>query len=433
MAKAGRRARARALAMARAAARTRLQLQAAAEAARGTSTIEKLPADILGVLFGCLGFHSSLAASHASKTLHKAPDAAMRARHRLTLAAMPHGCGGDRDLSDRDWATEYLSLGATTTSIDDFELPLGATPVLHARFPRTLVCKEHDHESVADVFSPHYSRCVLRTKTDQGSFYTFIVDINKVTGEVLVFDHPKPDDYYTRPHPIEMCTGFPELDMEELIPLERYEAVGVFIGLTSMKENPLTHQYFPHAAEFGDSILLQLPVRDHESPQYEYVYIGDRCRHFVAPEPIQRFFAHLGNNHANMEVALSSTFVYYPANMNRQGVVIYAPRAAWSLLRNEREHGEGAWELCYEWDITGGKKAIKQTSRRHGGSRWNPDAPYLSDSSHDSDSGDEEGSVEGIDWEWMDLPFGFERVKFVFNRAEARHRRRAARRQAGEG
>ena len=65
-----------------------------------------------------------------------------------------------------------------------------------------------------------------------------------------------------------------------------------------------------------------------------------------------------------------------------------------------------------------------------GGSRWNPDAPYLSDSSHDSDSGDEEGSVEGIDWEWMDLPFGFERVKFVFNRAEARHRRRAARRQA---
>ena len=131
-----------------------------------------------------------------------------------------------------------------------------------------------------------------------------------------------------------------------------------------------------------------------------------------------------------MEVALSSTFVYYPANMNRQGVVIYAPRAAWSLLRNEREHGEGAWELCYEWDITGGKKAIKQTSRRHGGSRWNPDAPYLSDSSHDSDSGDEEGSVEGIDWEWMDLPFGFERVKFVFNRAEARHRRRAARRQA---
>ena len=38
--------------------------------------------------------------------------------------------------------------------------------------------------------------------------------------------------------------------------------------------------------------------------------------------------------------------------------------------------------------------------------------------------------MEGIDWEWMDLPFGFEHVKFVFNRAEARHRRRAARRQA---
>ena len=58
MAKAGRRARARALAMARAAAQRRQQQQAAAEAAHGTSTIEKLPADILGVLFGCLGFHA---------------------------------------------------------------------------------------------------------------------------------------------------------------------------------------------------------------------------------------------------------------------------------------------------------------------------------------------------------------------------------------
>ena len=104
MAKAGRRARARALAMARAAAQRRQQRQQdAAEAARRKSTIEELPADILGVLFGCLGFHSSLAASHASKTLHKAPDAATRARHSLTLAAMPHGCGGDRDLADRDW------------------------------------------------------------------------------------------------------------------------------------------------------------------------------------------------------------------------------------------------------------------------------------------------------------------------------------------
>ena len=130
MAKAGRRARARALAMARAAAQRRQQRQQdAAEAARRKSTIEELPADILGVLFGCLGFHASLGASHASKTLHKAPDAATRARHRLTLRAMPHRCGGDRDLADRDCATEYLSLGATTTSVDDFGLPLRAPPV----------------------------------------------------------------------------------------------------------------------------------------------------------------------------------------------------------------------------------------------------------------------------------------------------------------
>ncbi len=51
MAKAGRRARARALAMARAAAQRRQQRQqAAAEATRRKSTIEELPADILGVL-----------------------------------------------------------------------------------------------------------------------------------------------------------------------------------------------------------------------------------------------------------------------------------------------------------------------------------------------------------------------------------------------
>ena len=101
MAKAGRRARARALAMARAAAlRRQQQQQDAAEAAHGNSTIERLPADILGVLFGCLGFHSSLAASHASKTLHKAPDAATRARHSLTLGAMPHRWGGEK----KDWA-----------------------------------------------------------------------------------------------------------------------------------------------------------------------------------------------------------------------------------------------------------------------------------------------------------------------------------------
>ena len=107
MAKAGRRARARALAMARAAAQRRQQEQDAAEAAHGNSTIEKLPADILGVLFGCLGFHSSLAASHASKTLHKAPDAAMRARHRLTLAAMSDS-SHDSDSEDEEGSVEGI-------------------------------------------------------------------------------------------------------------------------------------------------------------------------------------------------------------------------------------------------------------------------------------------------------------------------------------
>ena len=67
------------------------------------ATIEELPGDILGVLFGCLGFHSSLAASHASKTLHKAPDAAAGAAPPPPLGRDASlKTSGDRNLRDRD-------------------------------------------------------------------------------------------------------------------------------------------------------------------------------------------------------------------------------------------------------------------------------------------------------------------------------------------
>ena len=355
------------------------------------SRLEKLPADVLGVAVGFLGFHSLAAASRVSKTLYELPDlTAARARHRLTLKAMPHGQGGERDLLDRSRATEYLSLGSATTTVVDYGFQRLA-PVVG---PRALVCRERDYDSVVDFFSPRYSRCVLRTKSDQGSFYTFIVDINKATGEVLIFDHPKPDDYYTRPHPQEMRTDFEELlqglDLDTLTPLERYEAAGVFIGTTT-GFSPA----FPHAPEFGYSILLQLPVRDHTKPDYEYVYIGDRCRHFFPPEPLTRFFGRLNNNHSNQEVALSRNFMYFP-KFNSMGVVSYTARAAaWRYTPLPREvrhygdavhnqgiwgggHNEGLWESAQLWDIRHGwSRVIPQTIRRHGGSRWYPDRPNL--------------------------------------------------------
>ena len=57
--------------MARAAAQRRQQEQDAAEAAHGNSTIEKLPADILGVLFGCLKIGLSVAAIGATEGVRK--------------------------------------------------------------------------------------------------------------------------------------------------------------------------------------------------------------------------------------------------------------------------------------------------------------------------------------------------------------------------
>ena len=161
----------------------------------------------------------------------------------------------------------------------------------------------------------------------------------------------------------------------------------------------------------------------------EYVQIGDRCRRFATPEPLTRYFAHVGNNHANMEVALSERYVYFPF-FDRSGTVMYAPRSDWRFRSREQgpPYYEGAWEACYEWDVAGNNRQRLPSDNRHGGSNYNPDlSPAPSDHS-DSDS-DSEGDVEGVHWEWSrPNPFmGGRRYKIRLSQRERRKRRRAAR------
>ena len=157
--------------------------------------------------------------------------------------------------------------------------------------------------------------------------------------------------------------------------------------------------------------------------------IGDRCRRFATPEPLTRYFAHVGNNHANMEVALSERYVYFPF-FDRSGTVMYAPRSDWRFRSREvgPPYYEGAWEACYEWDVRGNNRQSLPSDNRHGGSNHNPDlSPAPSDHS-DSDS-DPDGDEEGVHWEWMNIPatLGGGRVKLMLDQRERRKRRRAAR------
>jgi len=385
------------------------------------ATLTTIPGDALGVVQQFIGFHSSPAVSAVSTSLYKTEElAAARARQRLSLAAMPSLPSGPRDLRDRRLATEYLSLVPTTEGAQS----------------RTIICAENyhcdDEQSLAAVLQRSCTRCVLRTSTDQGCKDTFIVEINKDAGEVLVYEHPDRDsfdydrrsiDYDQTPRNLDWVMQ--RVNLDEMTPLERYEAVGVFVGICCIKH----YNQLPGPPKYGDSILLQLPVADHKKPQYEYVQIGDRCRRFATPEPLTRYFAHVGNNHANMEVALSERYVYFPF-FDRSGTVMYAPRSDWRFRSREQgpPYYEGAWEACYEWDVAGNNRQRLPSDNRHGGSNYNPDlSPAPSDHS-DSDS-DSEGDVEGVHWEWSrPNPFmGGRRYKIMLSQRERRKRRRAAR------
>ena len=139
------------------------------------ATLATIPGDALGVVQQFLGFHSSPAVSVVSTSLYKTEELeAARARQRLSLAAMPSLPSGPRNLRDCRLATEYLSLVPTTEGVQS----------------RTIICAQNyhcdDEQSLAAVLQRSCTRCVLRTSTDQGCKYTFIVEINKDAGEVLV-------------------------------------------------------------------------------------------------------------------------------------------------------------------------------------------------------------------------------------------------------
>ena len=109
----------------------------------------------------------------------------------------------------------------------------------------------------------------------------------------------------------------------------------------------------PH---FGGSILLQMPVTDHDGQRYGYVFIGDCCRYFETPEPITRYFANVSGMSHQSEIALTATYAVFPTKERWHDdwgrSMPYASRAAFvDFYRNhyerlESEHGEGVWELC---------------------------------------------------------------------------------------
>ena len=292
-------------------------------------------------MFAFAGFHSLPNASIVSKTWHQTRAlTAARARHKLSIEAMPAIPPGLRDLRATNVAREYLSLAPRPRSRRPDNRPLrGRQQPAHDDGPRTFVCGSWSDKSLAKVFDQSYSRCVLRTSTDQHMTMTYVVEINKYSGQVLVYEHPREEDQ--KRLGIQLCNGdnfMGSTDWAVLKLLEVYEPVGVFIGISSLEDWSMQIG----RPEFGDSIILQMPVSDHIRPQYDYVKIGRSCLSFTTPEPLTRYFAHIGNNHANINVALSSTYAYFGVH--------YSPRVQFRECYYESmlldDCGEAIWERC---------------------------------------------------------------------------------------
>ena len=135
--------------------------------------------------------------------------------------------------------------------------------------------------------------------------------------------------------------------------------------LTYTSEPRLTPQY-------GESILVQLPMTEAAKARFPYVLIGESCCSFSTPEPITRYFAMIdGYNHSHSQTMLSSTNVYVPqlyVDLARH-VVCYAPREMQvKTCRGEARRGETWWELFRRWDFPGAK--YLDTSVKHPRAQW---------------------------------------------------------------
>ena len=353
-------ARAGGAAIRRAGVRSRASVRiTAAPTANMPGLADSLPEDTINVIVQFLGFHETPRVSLVSKAWQRSPAlSAVRERHRRSMEAAPTPPPGPWDV-DSEGAREYLSLGVRRRADDDQGLKL--------------CCLSHSYggAGVSTAFSPTHSRIMLPTTTDQGCTQSFLVEIDKCSGQVLVHEFPKCDGagreieymWKTRISLSEDRTTLlfnpwhhdegeaQSVQLDELKLLARYEAVGVFIGISTYDITEWMSAERSRDPKFGWSVLLQMPATDATS-SYPYVFVGASCTAFATPEPITRFFAHLGPTTGSgwhQETMLSSSNVYFRSKLPGQpegtytsltDTILCVPRAGMLL------GGRTNWELA---------------------------------------------------------------------------------------
>jgi len=362
------------------------------------TTFDSLPEDVMTAILGFVGFHHVPVASVVNKSWHQSSAlTAARVLRRRSLEAAPAPVPGAWNVSSEEGAQEYLSLAPLST----FRSPHAKFFVLEDEYDR-------DGEELTSAFSSTNPYLMLRTVDDNGLDYSFIVVIDKSSGEVSVYEHPDVDESgkelefsqkqnfslsddqrklnFTDTWGGEKTEKVGSLDLSELKLLERYEAVGVFVGVSRVRtgEGNLIDGV---GMELARSILVQMPVADPVNPRYPYVLIRGNCCAFVTPEPITRYFAHVdGHNHTHTHTLLSVTNAYFHGFWHgRDRPFVYAPRATFKASRREstgieyydwrgsrvtRLRGEVVWEVRQSWNLPVGKHL--ETSIKH----QNPSVSY---------------------------------------------------------
>mmetsp|Transcript_308 Transcript_308/g.1004 ORF Transcript_308/g.1004 Transcript_308/m.1004 type:complete len:368 (+) Transcript_308:190-1293(+) len=360
------------------------------------TTFDSLPEDVMTAILGFVGFHHVPVASVVNKSWHQSSAlTAARVLRRRSLEAAPAPVPGAWNVSSEEGAQEYLSLA-----------PLSTFPSPHAKFFLLDNRYDRDGEELTSAFSSTNPYLMLRTVDDNGLDYSFIVVIDKSSGEVSVYEHPDVDEsgkkieFSQKQHfslsDDQRKLNFTDtwgggkfkkvgsLDLSELKLLERYEAVGVFVGVSRIRMGEGNQWIDGVRMQLVHSILVQMPVADPVNPRYPYVLIRGNCCAFVTPEPITRYFAHVdGHNHTHSHTLLSVTNAYFHGfSHGRDRPIFYAPRATFNASRREstgfeyynwqgsrvtRLRGEVVWEICSSRcessNVPGGKHL--ETSIKH--------------------------------------------------------------------
>ena len=355
-------------------------------------TLETLPQEIAGQIFDMLGFHRRPVASVVSKSWYAMDSlASSRARHRASLDARGNGeeffalgvCarrripmhfGSNKLLEvlgrDSDLAAIYPHrTGPRYTRTSDVVAQLEALRALRVGARRGTVdagpARLHAAERGADIRAPALpDLLVLRTNTNQCFRGAHVVVIEKCTGKVLVYKHPR--DVAPHSLPLE------DIAVEDLELRKRYEATGLFLGLSK-----LYHNEGRTMMRWGDTILLQLPATMDGANrlEYHYVYIGlgSIFEFGPLPEPVTRYYSNVGNNHAIYPIAITATDAIFfkaygkPVRISRDDL-LREPRCLTGGRTNEEivtEFGECGWELMMlrtggpMWGYAGGVHILR--------------------------------------------------------------------------